>query len=567
MTERGVVPGKQAGRLRAALGRYAPLVAAGLAQAKKDDVARRVWERDVTLWPGVTEAGLGWLDAPGRTAGQLASLRLFADGVRAAGFERALLLGVGAPYLALELVRTTFGVNEGYLTLSALGSTDADAVTARARRLDGRTLLIVSDKTGGAAETRALLTFFYNRVADEVGAAAGARFVAVCDPGDPLAALARRLRFRALFLNDPGVPGCYAALSLCGLLPAALAGADVSALQAQARAGAAACRAEGAPEDNAGVWLGTVLGVLAGAGRDKVTFVLPEGLSGLGTWLERLLAEATGKGGTGVVPVAGEPLGAPEVYGDDRVFVRISLGNTSSENTNPGNTGPKHDAPRENALGRLEAAGHPVVRVGLESPYDALGQLFVWQFGAAVAAYHLGANPFARPGAARADAHTRALIARYGATRTLPDEAAAASAETLLAFLAEAKAGDYVALHAYLPLSREVAAALGRFRAALRDRLKLPVTCAFGPHDLRGAGGPREGGNVGHVVQLLSEPQRNAPIPDEAGEAASSLSFYVLKKAQALGDKRALEEAGRRVTLFNLGQRVVAGLSALSRTS
>ena len=551
MTERDVAPGdKQAGRLRAALGRYAPLVAAGLRQAEKDDVARRVWERDVTLWPGATVPKLGWLDAPGRMAGRLESLRPFADEVRAAGFERALLLGVGAPHLALELVRATFGVKAGHLSLSALASTDADAVLEGARRLDAKTLLIVSDKTGGAVETRALLTFFYNRVADEAGEAAGERFVAVCDPGDPLAALAQKHRFRALFLNDPDIPGCYAALSLCGLLPAALAGVGAD-LPRYALAGAAACAANEKPEDNAGVWLGTVLGVLAKAGRDKVTFVLPGALAGLGGWLGRLLAEATGKAGMGLVPVRGEPLGAPEVYGDDRVFVRISL---------------KDDAPRENALGRLEAAGHPVVRVGLESPYDVLGQLFVWQFGAAVAAYHLGVDPFAQPDVARADAHTRALIARYGATHTLPDGAAAASAETLLAFLSEAKAGDYVALQAYLPPSEEVAAELGRLRAALRDRLKLAVTCAFGPHYLHSTGQLHKGsGGGGHVVQLLSEPQRNAPIPDEVGERAASLSFYVLKKAQALGDKEALEEAGRRVIQFNLGQRVVAGLRTLSR--
>ena len=538
-------------RYRAALGRYGPSVAAGLEQAAREGVARRIWQRDVTLWPGAPESKhLGWLKTPERIKATLEPLQTFTDEVRAAGFKRVLLLGVGAPNLALELVRTVFGSHRGYLSLDALASTDADAVLAHARNLGPETLLIVSDKTGGALETRSLFQFFYSCVEEQVGRGAGRRFVAVGNPGDPLAALAKAHGFRAAFFNDPDVPGCYAALALCGLLPLALAGVDPSSLQRYALAGAAACAAD-LPADNAGVWLGTVLGVLAKVGRDKVTFVLPPALTGLGGWLERLLAEATGKAGVGVVPLVGEPLGAPEVYGDDRVFVHLTLGD---------------DAPLV-ALGQLEAAGHPVLHLELESPYDVLAQLFVWQFGAAVAAYHLGVNPFGQPDVATADARTQTLMTRYRATHTVPDEAFTASAETLGAFLADVQPGDYVALQAYLPPSPEVRAGLEQLCVALRDRLCVAVTSAFGPQYLHSTGQLHKGGkNNGHFVQLVSEPRQNALIPDRVGERAASTSFYVLKRAQALGDKQALEAAGRRVIQFNLGQRGIAGLGVLSHS-
>ena len=546
--ERGKASKEEGPRYRAALGRYAPRVAAALEQAAKDELARRIWDRDVTLWPGVTEpAHLGWLYAPERMNAASAPLKAFADEVREDGFGRALLLGVGAPYLALELVSTTFGSAEGYLQLDALASTDADAVMARARDLDPATLIIVADKSGGATETHALFKFFYNRVVAELGTGAGDRFVAVCNPGDPLAALAEQHRFRATFLNDASVPGCYAALSLCGLFPAALAGVDLPKLRASALAGAAACAADLAPQDNAGVWLGAVLGTLAKAGRDKVTFVLPDALAGLGAWLERLLAEATGKAGVGLVPVLGEPLGAPELYGDDRVFVHLQLGDDTSF---------------EPPLAVLEAAGQPIMHVALPDGYSVAEQLFVWQFGAAVAAYQLGVNPFAQPDVATADARTRELMAHYDAVRSLPDGASAVSAEVLLGFLADVKPGDYIALQAYLPPSEEVIAELGRLRIALRERFGCAVTCAFGPHYLHSTGQLHKGGKRnGHIVQLVSEPRRNALIP---GGAGAPVSFYVFKRAQALGDKEALEAAGRRVIQFNLGQRVVAGLEALS---
>ena len=545
---------KKRPRYRAALGHYEPLVAAGLAQAAEDEVARRIWQRDTTLWSGAADPVfsnryLGWLDAPARMDETFAPLQAFTEEVRREGFERVLLLGVGAPHLALELIRRTFTPTEGYLALDALASTDADAVLAAAKRLDPATLLIVADKTGGALETRTLFSFFSSYLERELGTEeVGRRFAAVSNSGDPLAALASEHRVRAAFLNDPDVPGCYAALSLCGLLPAALAGVDVSALQRHALLGAAACRAE-RPEANAGVWLGTALGVLARAGRDKVTFVLPEELVGLGAWLERLLAEATGKEGVGIVPIVGEPLGAPEVYGDDRVFVRFELeGATSAQNS---------------LLQRLEAAGHPTLYLTLPNPYAVSEQLFVWQFAATVAAYQLGVNPFDHPEVAKTDAHTERLTAHYAATHTMPDTSAAVSAETLAAFLAAVKPGDYVALQAYLPPSQEVVASLKGLCVTLRDRFRVAVTCAFGPHYLHSTGQLHKGGKRGVFVQLVSEPRQNAPIPPSAGEPP--LSFYTLKRAQALGDKQALEEMGRRVVQFNLGQRVVAGLEALGR--
>ena len=463
--------------------------------------------------------------------------------MRAAGFRRALLLGVGAPYLAFELIRMVFG-EAGYLDLGAFASTDADAVLRQAEGLDPATLLVVAG-SGGSVETLSLCTFFYDYVAREAGKWAGDRFVAVCNPGDPLEALARARRFRATFLGDSDLPGCYAALTLCGLLPAALSGVDLPQLRRHALAGAAACAADPAPTENAGVWVGTVLGALAHAGRDKVTLA-PGDLGGLAAWLERLLAEAAGK--AGLVPITGEPLGPPERYGDDRIFVRLGF------------EGEAH----EPLLDRLAAAGHPVLRVTLPNRYDVAGQLFVWQFAAAVAAHYLGADPFARPDAAKADARTRDLLTRYDSAHNLPDGASAVSAETLLAFLNGVEPGDTIALQAYLPPSEEVSAGLGRLRAALRERFEVAIICTSGPQYLYSTGQLHKDGRGAYVVQFVSEPRRNALIPNVAGEVLPS-SFYVLNRARALGDKQAMEETGRRVIQFNLGQRVAAGLEALSQ--
>jgi hypothetical protein len=334
-------------------------------------------------------------------------------------------------------------------------------------------------------------------------------------------------------------------------------GVDIETLLEQALTMACNCEACNCPMngDNNGAWLGAILGEMARAGRDKVTFVLSPPLASFGDWVEQLIAESTGKEGKGILPVVGEPLGPPGVYDDDRLFVYLRLDGDSASNN-------EHDS----AVHALEGAGQPVVRLRLRDLYDLGEQFFLWEMATAVASHRLGVNPFNQPDVEAAKVLAREAIAAYGETGTLPgDEPAALGAATLAGFLAQAQAGDYVALQAYVQPTAEVDAVLLALRTLLRDRLRMATTVGYGPRFLHSTGQLHKGdGGNGLFIQFTADDARDAPIPDEAGSPDSAITFGVLKMAQTLGDKQALLAAGRRVIRFHLGSDIVGGLRLLT---
>jgi transaldolase/glucose-6-phosphate isomerase len=538
------------------LGPYQATVEGALEEMAANQIVKRIWAHDHTVWkPEPTEISnrLGWLHTAEVMTDNVHRLQALTEAVGADGYTHALLLGMGGSSLAPEVFRKTFGVADGYLDLAVLDSTDPGAVLAYADELDlARTVFIVATKSGTTVETLSFFKFFYNRVAEAVGAeGAGEHFIAITDPGSQLEDLASRYDFRATFLNDPNIGGRYSALSYFGLVPAALVGVDVPLLLDRALARASACESCVATGDNPGAWLGTIMGELAKAGRDKLTLVASPAIVSFGDWIEQLIGESTGKEGRGILPVVGEPLGSPAVYGEDRLFVHLRLHGDET-----------HDA----ALAALEEAGHPVVRLHLHDAYDLGGQVFLWEMATAVAGQRLGINPFDQPNVEAAKVLARQMVAKYKETGTLPSgEPSPLSVEAFKAFLSEAQRGAYVALQAYVQPTGETDAALLELRTRIRDRFRLATTVGYGPRYLHSTGQLHKGdAGRGLFIQFTADSPQDVPIPDEAGAPDSSLTFGVLKAAQAVGDRQALLDAWRPVIHFHLGTDVVGGLKKLS---
>jgi transaldolase/glucose-6-phosphate isomerase len=557
----------------ASLGDHQAAVDAALADLKANNVMNRIWAHDYTVWkpqPIEITNRLGWLHSPDIMPEHVLAITDVVEAVRADGYTHALLLGMGGSSLAPEVFRHTFGVKEGYLDLAVLDSTDPRAVLAHAERLDmTRTLFIVSTKSGSTTETISFFKFFYNRVADTVGARqAGRHFIAITDPGSPLVATAKKYDFRATFLNDPNIGGRYSALSYFGLVPAALLGVDVPRLLD--RAYTMACNSEGCNSpvggNNTSAWLGAVMGELAAAGRDKVTLVASPPIAAFGAWVEQLIAESTGKEGKGILPVTDEPLGPPTLYGNDRLFVYLRL---QGEET--------HD----DAVHALINAGQPVVYLHLLDRYDLGGEFFRWEMATALAGRRIGINPFDQPNVEAAKVLARQMVAAYQKDGSPPrlaptleaegiavyaDGAAKSLAEALHGFLAQARPGDYVALQAYVQPAEQASVTLQQLRTRLRDRLRLATTVGYGPRFLHSTGQLHKGdaGN-GLFLQFTDNTPQDAPIPDEPGSPTSSITFGVLKMAQALGDRQALLDARprRRIIAFHLDKDVAGGLEKL----
>jgi transaldolase/glucose-6-phosphate isomerase len=553
-------------RMEASLGSDQDRVAEALDETAEGDVIDRIWAHDHTVWqpdPEEITNRLGWLDIADRMKDEIHRLEELADTVRAAGYTDVLLLGMGGSSLAPEVFRRVFGVREGYLDLTVLDSTDPGTVLAQAEALDLRhTLFIVASKSGTTVETLSFFRFFYNRVALALGEEqAGEHFVAITDPGSNLVDLAEEHGFRALFRNDPNIGGRYSALSFFGLVPAALVGVDLERLLDRAITAAAGCRCDVASEENPGARLGAILGEMALAGRDKATFITSPAIEPFGDWVEQLIAESTGKSGTGILPVVGEPLGPPEVYGDDRLFIHLQLGEDETHATE---------------LTALEAAGHPVVRLTLRDLYDLGEQIFLWEFAVAVAGHRMDIHPFNQPNVEAAKVQAKRMVERYQEEGELPSaESSPVTAEVLHDFLSQAgeqgspspnSNRSYIALQAYVEPTARTDAALLALRAYLRDRTQLATTVGYGPRFLHSTGQLHKGdaGN-GVFVQLTSDSPHDAPIPDAAGSSESSITFGVLEAAQALGDRRALEDAGRKVIRFHLGEDVRGGLESLAQ--
>jgi glucose-6-phosphate isomerase len=557
----------------AALDEYGPAVEDALKVLRDERVVERMWRGDHTVWgpePDEIADRLGWLNSPQETEEALPEIRALADALRDEGIEHILLLGMGGSSLAPETFGLSLGGGEGYPDLAVLDSTDPEAVLGHAERLDlSRTVFVVSTKSGGTVETFSFFKYFYNRLAEVVGEErAGSHFVAITDPGSGLQDTAEKYDFRATFLNNPNIGGRYSALSLFGIVPATLIGVDVPRLLDSGKAAARECGPEVDAEENPGAWLGVAMGELTrNGGRDKLTLLTSPTLAPFGPWVEQLIAESTGKDGTGILPVAGEPEGAPDVYGDDRLFVSMKL--RGEENW-------------DGLLEELRGRGHPVIEIELEDAYDLGGEMFRWEVATAVAGWRLGINPFDQPNVESAKVQARKIVAEYQEQGEMPEpeptveeddisvyssEDATSVDEAVEKFLAQARPGDYIALQAYLPPSDETTGTLQDDRARLRDRLVVATTLGYGPRFLHSTGQLHKGdGGNGLFVQITADHERDADIPDEAGASESTLSFGVLIDAQALGDRQALLDAGRRVVRLHLSRDVSGGLNRLAGT-
>jgi transaldolase/glucose-6-phosphate isomerase len=552
--------------------------------ASLQDAGSHIWNKDGGWWtddPAVQAHivdRLGWLDVVDRMIGEADDLRAFADEVRKARFDKVLLMGMGGSSLAPDLFSMEFETADGFPELYAFDSTDPAVVALCRQELDPKTTLyIVSSKSGTTTEPNAFMEYFYDRVKQVKGDKAGQNFVAITDPGSPLIAEAQQRGFRKIYQNPPDIGGRYSALSYFGLVPAALMGIDVRKLLERAHLMAERC-GKGVPaQSNPGVWLGAVLGTLAQRGRDKVTFVTTLGTDSFADWAEQLIAESTGKQGKGLVPIAREELGAPEVYGDDRVFIYMPK---EGDDT----------ADYDEAIEALMDAGHPVITLPLQDEYDLAGEFFRWEIAVAVAGKVLGINPFDEPNVTESKNNTKRLLEEYGRKKRLPEETPVADegaielfaynvgatpggdgkngaeepagdlAGYLHALFAQVQPHDYVALLAYLEPSDDIYdqegtaieqyGNIGRLeviRTEIRDERRAATTLGFGPRFLHSTGQLHKGGpNNGVFLVFTADEAADVPIP------ALGFSFGTLIRAQALGDIEALVAKGRRVVRLHL---------------
>jgi RpiB/LacA/LacB family sugar-phosphate isomerase len=528
-----------------------PTLDTALARLEHEAVAARIWKKDAGLWArtdaerAAIAGRLGWLEAPAAMQGRVAELEAFAAAARGDGLTEAVLLGMGGSSLAAEVLATTFPPGAGGLPLTVLDTTDPGAIRATRERLKlHRTLFLVSSKSGTTTEMLALYRFFRAEVERETERP-GAHFVAITDPGSPLERLAAEGRFRHIFLNPPDIGGRFSALSLFGLVPGTLLGVDLGRLLDRATAMAAACAATTPTAENPGLRLGAALAGSAAAGRDKVTLVLSPAIRAFGAWLEQLLTESTGKQERGLVVVHDEPLGPPEVYGADRLFVALTLG---------------ADLLLDRALAPLGAAGHPVVHLRLANRLDIGGEFFRWEFATAVAGALLEVNPFDEPNVAQAKDATQAALATFRERGRLP-EWPADSLEDVARVLGQARPGDYVAFLAYLTPEPATTAALARLRRLVRDRTHLATTLGYGPRYLHSTGQLHKGGPPTPILILIaSEDEADVMIPGER------YGFATLKMAQALGDLATLRGAQRRALWLPVAGRAVEAIERLTAT-
>jgi transaldolase/glucose-6-phosphate isomerase len=546
-------------------GSHSKYIREKLQQMTEIDVMSRIWKKDHTLWkpkPDEISNRLGWLHSPEVVRAELNDIREFVASVRADGIETVLLLGMGGSSLAPEVFQMVFNSKPDHPDVQVLDSTHPDAVRETDAGLNyDSTLFLVSTKSGGTVETLSLMNYFYTRALEKMGSVAGTKhFAAITDPGSGLEAMARELKFRKIFLNDPNIGGRFSALSLFGMVPAALIGVDVELLLE--RAAMMACNSHGCNcpgrADNSAATLGTLIGGLPAKDIDKLTMIFSPELSPFGAWVEQLIAESTGKEGKGVLPVDGEAVGAPESYGTDRLFVY---------------TRTREDHILDKDVQKLEDAGYPVVRILLHDLYDIGGEFFRWEMATAVAGYHMGINPFDQPNVESAKIQARAMLAEFSKQGKLPspkggftenditcysDSEADNLVDALSEFFAGHQAGDYLSIQAYLAPHADTDLALEDLHDEIHSRLNLTTTTGYGPRFLHSTGQLHKGdGGNGRFLQFTDKPVNTCPIPDQAGKSDSTVGFETLVAAQSLGDRQALLDNNRRVLRLELGDDAV----------
>lgn len=574
--KRAIILGEKVDRVTYSVGLLQPKIDEALNEFQHTNLVRRLWGKDPTVWhhdpahQEIIRNALGWLRITEQQLSSIPRLLALAKEIKEAGFQHVLILGMGGSSLCPEVCRMTFGLIPGYPELHVLDSTVPSQVRAFDHRVElAKTLCVVASKSGSTTEPLVFQKYFFERMRQVVGEKAGNHFVAITDPGSLLEQVAKELRFRHILPGVPEIGGRYSALSNFGMVPAALMGVNIEHFLYRAERMRHSCGASVPPQDNPGVILGTVLGMCAKAGKDKLTFVTSPALWDLGAWLEQLVAESTGKEGKGIIPIDGESLGDPEVYGQDRVFAYIRYEQGI-------------DGTQEAKVKALEQAGHPVIRINVADLINLGEQFFLWEMATAVAGALLEINAFDQPNVQESKDYTKKYLEAFTRNGTLPDSPSfltdgnvtvytdeqnasvlkgKASLEAVLgAHLARIQSGDYFAINAYVERTDQIHAIFQRMRTNIRENKQVATTLGYGPRFLHSTGQLHKGGpNSGVFIQVTCDDREDLPIPGEP------YSFGVLKAAQALGDMQSLSSRQRRVIRLHLEADVENGLARLEQ--
>lgn len=553
------------------LGDYPNILYPAISRFKQEDILNRIFNHDYTVWkstPKEISNRLGWLNIMNEfTQAKITEMECLRDNLIRDDYRQAILLGMGGSSLAPELFSLTFPTKNQAnpaLSLSILDSTCPQSVHDISTSIDlNQTLFIVSTKSGTTEETLSFFKYFYRLLIHHSMKDVGDHFVAITDPGSQLEAIAKKLHFRHIFLNNPNLGGRYSALSHFGLIPATLCGADISMLLKRVQNMAQVCRQHKNLEDNPAVMLGLILGELAKSGCDKVTFIASPTLQPFCDWLEQLIAESTGKEGKGILPVVGEPAGDLYNYSKDRLFVILELADEEMDTNN-----------------RI-LKGFPHIIIHLQDIFDLGEQFFLWEMATAIVGHSLKINPFDQPNVEATKKNVRTLVDAFKNSGVMPSEnpiftergisvfgdiIASSIKECLATFINQFQPGDYFALQAFLYPQNTTRNQLQDFRATLRDKTKLATTLGFGPRFLHSTGQLHKGdrGN-GLFIQFTSNFPQDVPIPDTTDTDTSSLTFGTLIHAQAMGDLLALKQAGRRVLRFHIDDDPSAAMAYLNQ--
>jgi glucose-6-phosphate isomerase len=551
------------------LGKYQSAVEKTLNKISRDRIISRIWQKDYTVWrkdPSEISNRLGWLDCVDVKKKSFDKINSFVNDIRNEGFKDALLMGMGGSSLAPEVFRLTFGVQKGYLDLHVLDSTHPETVLEYEKKLDSSsTLFIVSTKSGGTVETMSFMKYFFTSVSKKLGKEKAARhFIAITDPGSGLEEIAKNLNFRKIFLNDPNIGGRFSALSLFGIVPAALIGIDVNRLFDKASEMVNECKTKEISDNNAAK-LGAAIGTLAKESADKLTLLISPQLKYLGGWLEQLIAESTGKDGKGILPVDLEPTVPVNDYGTDRVFVYLKL------------TG---DTFFDEKVNENKTTGFPVIELEIKNIYELGAEFFRWEFATSIAGYVLNLQSFDQPNVESAKVAARKMMKEYSENGKLPEFKPALESEGiklfgdveannlkegLTSFLSNCeKSKSYVTIQAYLKPDEKTWQKLQLLRSKILQKYHVATTLGYGPRFLHSTGQLHKGdGGNGIFIQIVSDYSVDSGIPDNAGEDKSSISFGTLIKAQSLGDRQALIDNNRKVLTIGLGEKINKNLDKL----
>ena len=519
-------------------------------EALSKQIVDRLWTKDHRLWkpdPKEIADRLGWLTVQDQMRQQLEQLQRCVATAKGLNSKDVVLLGMGGSSLGPEVFRTLFGSQKGFPRLWVLDSTIPGWVRQVTKAISpSRTLFLVASKSGGTIEVMSLFAHFWNLVTKAKGNHRGKQFVAITDPGTGLEKMARDYGFGETFTNPPDIGGRYSVLSLFGLVPAALLGIDIPRLLDRAAGMAEQCRQQKDIEANPGAYLGAAMGSLAKTGRDKVTVIASPSLSTFGLWVEQLLAESTGKEGTGLIPIAQEPVLRPNAYGADRFFVSLKLKGDKNHRL-------------DQAVQALVKAKQPVVQFDLRDRYDVGAEFFRWEFATAIAGHLLGIHPFDQPNVQESKDNTNRVLETFQSTGRLPEQANSHPKNAAQDLSKHLQPGTYVSVLAYTTPSRSFETAVNRFRKVLMARYRVATTFGYGPRYLHSTGQLHKGGpNTGVFLELVDRMTPDVSIPGKP------FTFGTLAQAQAAGDMESLSTHHRQAVRVQLGRDQAATVNAIT---